>query len=105
VLPNPDPELQRQIVDLKLSLLLNSAQASLKLGTPAGARTAIQQTTRALALDGDPDDDAEGMRKRLDAAEKAKAYFRRALAKNIVKEPEEALGDLVCCSLFFTLVV
>jgi hypothetical protein len=100
ILPVPDPELQRSTLDLKISLLLNSAQASLKIGTPAAARNAIQQTTRALALDGDPDgDEVEGMRKRLETGEKAKAYFRRAIAKNVVGEHEEALEDLVCVSL------
>ena len=82
-------------MDLKLSLLLNSALAALKTSTPPkpdDARLAIRQTTRALGLDGDEIKNP-GFRI-LTEAEKAKGLYRRAVAYGIVKEDEKAIADL-----------
>jgi hypothetical protein len=96
VLPSDDSALQLALVDLRYSLHLNSAQAGLKQGTPAGARSAITQCGKALELDEGPSElEVTGeLRKKLSGEEKAKAYYRRAMAYNAVKEPDSAYADL-----------
>lgn len=87
-----DLALEAQHVSLRLSLLLNSCLASLKVGGTAHAETVIKHATRALNLDGNPE--KEEMTKELSAAEKAKALYRRAMARAILKDDAEAIKDL-----------
>jgi len=69
--------------------------------TPAGARLAIEQCTKALALDGEENDTLTGeLRKRLSPAEKAKAHFRRGQAYLFVNEPDSAYADFTKASEF-----
>ncbi|KAF8351984.1 40 kDa cyclophilin [Amanita rubescens] len=63
-------------------LLLNSALAAIRI-QPPNAVSAIGDTTRAL----------ESLE--LNTADQAKAYYRRALARNIMKDEDEAEADLI----------
>ncbi|BGP14927.1 hypothetical protein JCM10213_003716 [Rhodosporidiobolus nylandii] len=92
-LPERDLELEAQLVNLRLSILLNSALTAIK-GNPvtaANAQLAVKQATRALSLDGNPEEDSN--RKQLTDAEKAKALFRRAKAHAVLKDEKEAVAD------------
>ncbi|GAA5858858.1 hypothetical protein JCM5353_003144, partial [Sporobolomyces roseus] len=92
----PNPSLSAQYVTLRLSLLLNSSLCALKSSSPlksADARTAIQQSTRALSLDGEPSE-ADPSKKPLSSGEKAKALYRRAMGHLAVKDEQEAIKDL-----------
>lgn len=70
------------------------------MNNAAGARLAIEQTTKALGID-----EEEGqkllpgeLRKKLTNEEKAKAFYRRALAKSLVSDWQSALIDLKLAS-------
>ncbi|GAA5916166.1 uncharacterized protein JCM6883_000096 [Sporobolomyces salmoneus] len=92
----PNPELSSQYVTLRLSLLLNSSLCALKSSSPlksSDARLAIQQSTRALSLDGEPTEQ-DPAKKKLMESEKAKAYYRRAMGHLAVKDESEAIEDL-----------
>lgn len=91
-LPERDRNLEAQHTNLRLSLLLNSCLASLKVGGAASAQTVIKHATRALNLDGKPDE--VEMTKQLTDADKAKALYRRAMAHVILKDEAEAIKDL-----------
>lgn len=91
-LPERDRNLEAQHTNLRLSLLLNSCLASLKVGGAASAQTVIKHATRALNLDGNPDQ--VEMTKQLTDADKAKALYRRAMAHVILKDEPEAIKDL-----------
>ena len=91
-LPERDRNLEAQHPNLRLSLLLNSCLASLKVGGAASAQTVIKHATRALNLDGKPDE--VEMTKQLTDADKAKALYRRAMAHVILKDEAEAIKDL-----------
>jgi hypothetical protein len=93
------------LINIRYSLFLNSAQAGLKQGTPAGARLAIDQCSRALNLDEKPVDPGVTampgeLRKIMSPEEKAKAYYRRAMAYNAVNEPDNAFKDLQVAAEF-----
>jgi peptidyl-prolyl isomerase D len=78
-----------------LSLLLNSSLMALKASTPlaaSDARLAIKQASRALALDGNSEED--GSKRKLADGEKAKALYRRATGFVTAKEEAEAVKDL-----------
>ncbi|RDB17075.1 Peptidyl-prolyl cis-trans isomerase D [Hypsizygus marmoreus] len=86
VLPDDaSPELKESFAALLAPLLLNSALAAIRAQPPSSenANIAVKNTTRALD------------RLELNTADKAKALYRRALAKAILKEEEEAEKDLV----------
>ncbi|KAM0788957.1 hypothetical protein ACM66B_003031 [Microbotryomycetes sp. NB124-2] len=88
-------ELEDKYTALKLSLLLNSALASLNSSSPTSAsdaRLAIKQATRALELDGDAE--TQPMKRKLSDSDKAKCLYRRALGRVAVKDEEEAIKDL-----------
>lgn len=90
-----DLTLESSFSSLLLSLLLNSSLMALKSSTPlspADARLAVKQATRALALDGDAEQD--GALRTLADGEKAKALYRRAVGLVAVKEDAEAVRDL-----------
>ncbi|GAA5956795.1 hypothetical protein JCM3765_005739 [Sporobolomyces pararoseus] len=92
----PNPELSAKYVTLRLSLLLNSSLCALKSSSPlksSDARLAIQQATRALSLDGKPDEQ-DPAKKPLTESEKAKAHYRRAMGHLAVKDESEAIKDL-----------
>ncbi|KAK4057846.1 peptidyl-prolyl cis-trans isomerase cpr6 [Microbotryomycetes sp. JL221] len=95
VLAERNVDLEDKFSALKLSLLLNSALASLKSSSPtstADARTAIKQATKALDLDGNAETDS--MKRKLSDSDKAKCLYRRALGRVAVKEEEDAIKDL-----------
>lgn len=96
VLPEDDKEIEAQIVNMKLSLYLNSAQACLKQGTAAAARQAIQYCTKALNLDRklSPTHLPGELHKDLTPEEKAKSYFRRGSAYLTVQDFDLATKDL-----------
>ncbi|GJN89875.1 hypothetical protein Rhopal_002864-T1 [Rhodotorula paludigena] len=97
-LPERDLALEASYASLRLSLLLNSALASLKQGGAAAAQLGVKQASRALRLDGDP---AEvPMAKRLGDADKAKALYRRAMLRVTLKEEKEAIDDLEQAATF-----
>ncbi|GAA6001296.1 uncharacterized protein JCM10292_007002 [Rhodotorula paludigena] len=97
-LPERDLALEASYASLRLSLLLNSALASLKQGGAAAAQLGVKQASRALRLDGDP---AEvPMAKRLADADKAKALYRRAMLRVALKEEKEAIDDLEQAATF-----
>lgn len=77
---NDPPELAQQLADLRFSLNNNSALMSIKLDDNEGA---IKFATDALAVKGASEEN------------KAKAYYRRALAKTAKKDEDGALEDLV----------
>ncbi|KAG6861153.1 Peptidyl-prolyl cis-trans isomerase cyp40 [Termitomyces sp. Mi166 len=86
VLPeDAPPELKDSYDALLAPLLLNSALAATRSQPPSSqnADIAIKNTTRAL------------IRLELNTADKAKALYRRALAKVIQKDEDEAEKDLV----------
>ncbi|GAA5900615.1 hypothetical protein JCM6882_000922 [Rhodosporidiobolus microsporus] len=90
-----DLALEAKLTTLRLSILLNSSLCALKSSTPlssADAQLAVKQATRALSIDGDAE--AESGRKKLAEGEKAKALYRRALARGALKEEKEAIADL-----------
>ncbi|GAA5886317.1 hypothetical protein JCM16303_003761 [Sporobolomyces ruberrimus] len=92
----PNPELSAKYVTLRLSLLLNSSLCALKSSSPlksSDARLAIQQSTRALSLDGTPTEQ-DPAKKVLTDSEKAKALYRRAMGHLAVKDESEAIKDL-----------
>ncbi|TNY19935.1 peptidyl-prolyl cis-trans isomerase Cpr7 [Rhodotorula diobovata] len=91
-LPERDLPLEAEFATLRLSLLLNIALASLKLGGSAAAAQGIKAASRALRIDGDPQE--QPMSKRLSEGEKAKALYRRAMARVVVREEKEAVEDL-----------
>lgn len=76
------PPLKASYDALLTPLLLNSALAALRVGTPAHARFALASVARALT------------RADLPPAERAKALYRGALAHVAVKEDDEAERDL-----------
>jgi peptidyl-prolyl isomerase D len=76
---NDPPELGQQLADLRFSLNNNSALMSIKLDDHQGA---IKFATDALTVKGASDEN------------KAKAYYRRALAKTAKKDEDGALEDL-----------
>ncbi|KAH7928856.1 hypothetical protein BV22DRAFT_1192497 [Leucogyrophana mollusca] len=80
VLPDDTPEdIQAAYPALLTPLLLNSALAALKTGS---SDVAIRNTTRAID------------RLQLGGGDKAKAHYRRALARSAQKADDEALEDL-----------
>ncbi|EGO01157.1 hypothetical protein SERLA73DRAFT_179252 [Serpula lacrymans var. lacrymans S7.3] len=85
---NSPPELKDSFDSLMAPLLLNSALAALRVQpqTLYNATVAQDNTTRALN------------KLELNAADKAKALYRRALARVILKDEEEAEKDLVQAS-------
>ncbi|BGP23711.1 peptidyl-prolyl isomerase D [Rhodotorula toruloides] len=87
-----DLELEGQFAALRLSILLNSSLAALKVPGAASAHLGVKQATRALSLDADPEE--QPMHKKLTDAEKAKALYRRAMARVVLKEDNEAIADL-----------
>ncbi|GAA5985419.1 hypothetical protein JCM11641_000151 [Rhodosporidiobolus odoratus] len=93
VLPERDLALEAQLVTLRLSILLNSSLTALKPTplTPASAQLAVKQSTRALSLDGNPEEGSN--RKKLSEGEKAKALFRRAKGQLALKQEKEAVAD------------
>ncbi|KAH7883030.1 cyclophilin-like domain-containing protein [Phlebopus sp. FC_14] len=82
---NSPPELKDSFESLLAPLLLNSAIAALRT-QPADASTALKNTTRALD------------RLELNNADRAKALYRRALARVALKEEDAAEADLVAAS-------
>ncbi|KAH9834782.1 peptidyl-prolyl cis-trans isomerase Cpr7 [Rhodofomes roseus] len=83
VLPDDAPPELKDSYDVLLApLLLNSALAALKAGGTANAEIALRATDRALEME-------------LNTADKAKALYRRALAKVVLKESDDAEEDLV----------
>jgi len=78
------PELKQSFDALLSPLLLNSALAAIrsKPSSSENAKTAVKNTDRVLSLE-------------LSTADKAKALYRRALAKVMLKEEDEAERDLV----------
>ncbi|BGP38944.1 peptidyl-prolyl cis-trans isomerase cpr6 [Rhodotorula kratochvilovae] len=91
-LPERDLALEAEFASLRLSLLLNSALAALKVGGSSAATQGVKAASRALRLDGDPEETP--MAKRLSEGEKAKALYRRAMARLVLKEEKEAVEDL-----------
>jgi len=91
-LPERDLALEAQYATLRLSLLLNSALVALKVGGTSAAQLGVKAASRALRLDGDPEQ--VPMAKRLTEADKAKALYRRAMARTLLKEEKEAVEDL-----------
>ncbi|GAA5992733.1 hypothetical protein JCM10908_006903 [Rhodotorula pacifica] len=91
-LPERNRDLEARHTNLRLSLLLNSCLASLKVGGTASAQTVVKHATRALNLDGNPDE--QEMTKQLTEADKAKALYRRAMAHVVLKDEQEAIKDL-----------
>lgn len=92
--------MQLKLVDLRLSLHLNIAQAGLKIGTNASHRLAIDNASKALGLDAPMDYVSSTplpsqMRKPLSDEEKVKGLYRRALARIALKEFDEAVKDLL----------
>ncbi|POY73997.1 putative Peptidylprolyl isomerase [Rhodotorula taiwanensis] len=87
-----DLELEARHTDLRLSLLLNSCLASLKVGGSSQAELVVKHATRALNLDGNSE--TEEMTKQLTEADKAKALYRRAMAHVTLKDEQEAIKDL-----------
>ncbi|GLB39716.1 putative peptidyl-prolyl cis-trans isomerase [Lyophyllum shimeji] len=79
------PEMQDSFDALRAPLLLNSALAAIKAQPPSSenAEIAIKNTTRALD------------RLELNTADKAKALYRRALARVMQKDEDDAEKDLV----------
>ncbi|KAL5478566.1 CPR6 [Sanghuangporus weigelae] len=75
-------QLTKDFLDLLGSLLINSALAAHKLGGIDNEHLAVELTSRAL-------DNLE-----LQPAEKAKALYRRAIARSAVHEEEDAENDL-----------
>ncbi|KAF8718460.1 hypothetical protein AX14_011814 [Amanita brunnescens Koide BX004] len=82
---NTPSGVQEAYAALLLSMLLNSALAAIRIQPPttSNAMVAVMNTTRAL-------DKLE-----LSTADQAKAYYRRALARNILKDEEAAEADLI----------
>ncbi|BGP47049.1 peptidyl-prolyl cis-trans isomerase cpr6 [Rhodotorula kratochvilovae] len=91
-LPERDLALEAEFASMRLSLLLNSALAALKVGGSSAATQGVKAASRALRLDGDPEETP--MAKRLSEGEKAKALYRRAMARLVLKEEKEAVEDL-----------
>ncbi|GAA5821081.1 hypothetical protein JCM3770_000082 [Rhodotorula araucariae] len=91
-LPERDLALEAEFASLRLSLLLNSALVALKVGGSSAAALGVKSASRALRLDGNPDE--MPMAKRLSEGEKAKALYRRAMARLVLKEEKEAVADL-----------
>ncbi|GAA5945205.1 hypothetical protein JCM3775_003698 [Rhodotorula graminis] len=91
-LPERDLALEAEYATLRLSLLLNSALVALKVGGTSAAQLGVKAASRALRLDGDPEQTP--MAKRLTDADKAKALYRRAMARTLLKEEKEAVDDL-----------
>ncbi|KAG5643511.1 Peptidyl-prolyl cis-trans isomerase cyp40 [Asterophora parasitica] len=86
VLPDgSSPELKNSYDSLLAPLLLNSALSAVRAQPPSSdnADIAIKNTTRALD------------RLELNTADQAKALYRRALARVILKDEEEAEKDLL----------
>ncbi|KAL6304659.1 cyclophilin-like domain-containing protein [Sparassis latifolia] len=84
VLPeNAPPELKDSFDALMAPLLLNSALAALRAGGAAHALIALRSTERVLK------------NLQLNDADKAKALYRRALARGVLKEDDAAEEDLV----------
>jgi peptidyl-prolyl isomerase D len=85
---NSPPELTGQYASLLAPLLLNSALAAIRIEphSTANAMTAIGNTTRALN------------KLQLNNGDKAKAYYRRALAKNVMKDEDGAEQDLTAAT-------
>jgi peptidyl-prolyl isomerase D len=79
-----DDEL-KTLVDLKVSLYLNVALTSIKLGV---GDTAIKAASEALEMEG------------LGPREKAKAYYRRGNGYLLVKNEEDAIADLEMAKSF-----
>ncbi|CAH7676924.1 peptidyl-prolyl cis-trans isomerase D [Phakopsora pachyrhizi] len=100
-----------QYMKLRISLLLNCSLACIKAANQQNgpsqhakplAREAIKYCTRVLTMHQPEDVPLEkgkagllGCYKELSNEERAKAHYRRALAKAIVKENEESLADLI----------
>ncbi|KAF8624750.1 hypothetical protein AX17_007081 [Amanita inopinata Kibby_2008] len=82
---NSPPELNDSYQALLAPLLLNSALAAIRVEphNTANAMTAIANTTRALN------------KLELNTADKAKAFYRRAMAKTIMKAEDGAEEDLI----------
>lgn len=80
---------------LRLSLYLNSALAGLKAGTQKSLRLCIVQATHALEIHSDPVEEGtvHPMSRNMTADERAKAYFRRGAAQNLLKEYDAAIAD------------
>ncbi|KAA8906919.1 hypothetical protein TRICI_005038 [Trichomonascus ciferrii] len=75
----------KTLVDLKVSLYLNVALTSIKLGV---GDTAIKAASEALQMDG------------LGPREKAKAYYRRGNGYLLVRNEEDAIADLEMAKSF-----
>ncbi|GAA5870552.1 hypothetical protein JCM8547_002046 [Rhodosporidiobolus lusitaniae] len=88
-LPERDVPVELQLATARLSILLNSALAALKSGDN---ELCVKQASRVLNTDGDADKE-EG-RKTLSEGEKAKALYRRAMARSAMKADKEAVADL-----------
>ncbi|TFK52907.1 peptidyl-prolyl cis-trans isomerase Cpr7 [Heliocybe sulcata] len=80
------PELKDSYSILLSPLLLNIALAAVKLGGPHDATIALQSTNRAL------------QQMTLNNADKAKALYRRALARSMTKDDAGAEEDLVAAT-------
>ncbi|KAH8924427.1 peptidyl-prolyl cis-trans isomerase D [Atractiella rhizophila] len=107
------PDLEKKYNDARFSILLNSALCALKGGQPTppvpallppppglgrpDPRLAVAQTTRALLMDTVKDGEITGRPKKdkeLTDDERAKALYRRGVARGMVQELEEAEKDL-----------
>ncbi|KAF8622532.1 hypothetical protein AX15_006943 [Amanita polypyramis BW_CC] len=82
------PEMNESYANLLSALLLNSALAAIRVEphTHTNAMISISNTTRALN------------KLELNKADQAKAYYRRAFAKSIMKDEDGAEADLVVAS-------
>jgi peptidyl-prolyl isomerase D len=101
-MPDGSPtELKESFDSLLSPLLLNASLAAVKLQSPLYAESAIKSTTRALnRLNLSPADKGEisgifQLWQSLLSISSGKALYRRALARAIKKELDEAEADLV----------
>lgn len=95
-LPPADISFEGQWMSLRASILLNSALVGLKQGTPKSLHLCVQQATKVLDIHSDPDEAGTivPMTKCLTKEERAKALFRRGMARAALKDLDEAQKDL-----------
>lgn len=100
------PKEVESYTNLRVSLLLNASLASIKASqktkSKESARLAIKYSTRVLNTHQPKDAPMDatkrsmlGTYKELSNSERAKAFYRRAVASNLVNEEESAVKDLI----------
>lgn len=99
-LPPADLTFEGDWTKLKMLILLNSSMVGLKQASASSLRLAVDQATKALDLHSDPIEAGtiHPMTRKMSPEERAKAYFRRGAARNILKDYDDAAKDLTAAT-------